>query len=159
MAHILKHKKDRAQIAIEFIVFLAIFLLFFQAIIMPNVTLAENVLKDVHSLTEAKQNISYLATNIEAFGNSNGFGKRTMFFIIPTNTTISCSNSPNKINYTVLISNQRPVPSQCPNSICSFSRDIYLGNKNLYCDNVGPGYSGPIVIEKNSVGDINVSFQ
>ncbi len=155
-------KTNKAQIAIEYIVFIAIFLLFFQAIIYPSTTFAENIVQDVYALTQTKNNIDKLSDNIEGFANSIGYGKRTMFFYIPKNTTITnCDNSTKEINYEVNISDQQPKPSlsNCNSStnICTFTKKLYIGNTTLDCDVIGPGFSGAIVIEKDEIsGDIDV---
>jgi len=152
----------RAQIAVEYLIFIAIFLLFFQAILLPSTTFTENVVTDVFNLTQTKENIDLLANNITSFSNSSGFGKRTMYFYLPASARIlDCNNETKVINFQVLISNQNPKPalSSCNHqeNICTFESKLYIGDADITCESIGPGYSGDIVIEKTELGVINVT--
>jgi uncharacterized protein (UPF0333 family) len=147
----------KAQIAIEYIIFIAIFLLFFQAVVKPSIDFAENVLTDVQSVAITQESMSKLADNISAFASSMGTGRVTMNLYLPkTAKLVSCSNT--EISYSVGISNVNPKPVACDHGVCNFKKDIFIGNQNINCDEIGPGFSGVIVIEKTSTGDFNVSI-
>jgi hypothetical protein len=47
----------------------------------------------------------------------------------------------------------------CATGICSFNKEIYIGNQSLTCPVIGPGFSGELIIEKTNVGDFNVSIK
>jgi hypothetical protein len=60
-----------------------------------------------------------------------------------------------------MISSQNPKPAiaNCDNdtSICTFEKILYIGDSNISCDSIGPGFGGYITIEKNeTTGDIDV---
>jgi hypothetical protein len=155
-------KNKRAQIAIEYIIFIAIFLLFFQSILLPSTQFSENIVLDVFYLTQTKENIDLLADNITGFSNSSGFGKRTVYFYLPkTSKIISCDSTTKIITYEVMISSQNPKPA-IPNcdketNICTFEKILYIGDSNISCDSIGPGFGGYITIEKDELtGEINV---
>lgn len=150
--------------SIEFIIILAIFLLFFQSVILPAVNFSENIITDIHTLSQSKKNIDFLSANINSFASEVGYGKRTIIFYLPSNATlVNCSNSPAQINYLVVISDQDPAPSSsdCNSSthICSFSSDLWIGSKSITCQEIGPGFAGGVVIEKSNLGDVNVYAQ
>jgi uncharacterized protein (UPF0333 family) len=156
------NKKNKAQIAIEYIIFLAIFLLFFQAVIYPNITFAENVVKDVSDLTYTKRSIDSLASTVEQFSNSLGYGQRSIYFYLPSSSTLlDCNNITKTIEYDVKISDQKPKPKiqNCDpiTNICFFKKELSIGNSNINCNRLGPGYNGFLIIEKDdATGDIDV---
>lgn len=152
--------KQKGQLSIEVIILLAIFLLFFQAMMLPSIDFAENTLKDTHAIIQTKKNIDNLAENIEQFANTAGYGKRHMFFYLPNNTIITdCNNTSKNINFEIRISKQKPTPVGCDvNGLCVYSKQLYITN-NLTCTKIGPGYSGPIFIGKTNTGDIDISSQ
>jgi hypothetical protein len=159
---ILNNKKG--QLSIEFIVILAIFLLFFQSVILPAINFSENVITDVHNISQTKKNVDFLSANIESFSANVGYGERAIFFYVPSAATlVSCSNSPAKINYQIKISDQNPAPavSDCnaTTHTCLFSNELEIGNKSITCQEIGPGYVGGIIIEKSSSGDLDVYVQ
>ncbi len=154
------NKKIKGQIAIEYIVFIAIFLLFFQAILKPTVDFAEVVITDVQSVSVSKENMTNLANNINSLESSLGYGKRIMFLYLPGNAILtSCSDS--ALTYEITISKVKPDPPNppCQNGICTLSEDLYLGSNSISCDVIGPGFTGNVVIEKTQIGDIDVSIQ
>jgi len=154
------NKKNKGQIAIEYIIFIAIFLLFFQAVVKPSVDFAESVINDVQSISVAKENVSNLADNINSLESSLGYGKRLMFFYLPNNATLTlCDES--QITYVVSISNAKPSPPNppCDVNVCSFGEDLYLGGHDISCEVIGPGFTGNLILEKTEAGDIDVSIQ
>jgi len=153
-------KLNKGQIAIEYIVFIAIFLLFFQAVLKPTIDFAESVVTDVQSVSVSKENVSNLANNINSFESSFGYGRQLVFFYLPNNATItSCSGS--EITYDINISLINPAPPNppCKNGVCSLTENLYVGSNDVVCDVIGPGFVGNLIIEKNETGDINVSIQ
>jgi len=150
----------KGQLSIEVIILLAIFLLFFQAMILPSIEFAENTIKDTHAIVQTKKGIDGLADNIEQFSNSAGYGKRHMFFYIPNNTIITdCNNTNKTINYEIKISTQKPTPIGCDvNGLCKFSKQLYITN-DFSCTKIGPGYNSNIFIEKTDEGEINISSE
>jgi len=150
----------KGQIAIEYLIFIAIFLLFFQAMVNPSINFAENVINDVQSVAVTQENVSKLADNISAFASSMGTGRVTMGFYLPKNATLA-SCSPTEITYLVKISEMNPKPVACLySSDCNFSKKIYIGTHNITCDVIGPGFTGDLIIEKNSsTGDFDVSIK
>jgi len=155
-------KKSKAQISVEYLIFIAIFLLFFQAIILPAIYFSENVLKDTHAITETYVSINQLANNLQSFANSVGYGKRTVFFYLPRGSTLlDCNNITKKITYQIQISSQEPKPNilNCNNTtnICTFEKQLYIGNTNITCERLGPGFAGALTVTKDDVtGDLNV---
>jgi len=127
--------------------------------ILPSINFAENVLKDTHAIVQTKRGIDSLADTIEQFSNSAGYGKRSFFLYLPSNTKLlNCNNETKSINYEIRISKQKPIPMGCDvNGLCEFSKKLYISNV-LNCSSIGPGYSGAIVIEKTNTGNINLSM-
>ena len=154
--------KSKAQISIEYLIFIAIFLLFFQAIILPAIYFSENVLKDTHAITQTYDNINKLSNNLEYFSNSVGYGKRIVFFYLPRESTLlDCNNITKEIIYQIKISPQKPKPniSNCDytTNICTFKKQLYIGNTNITCERLGPGFAGALTVTKDDVtGDLNV---
>lgn len=153
-------KNIKGQISIEFIILLAIFMLFFQATILPAIEFSENIIKDTHSLSITSDNVSRLITHIENFSNSPGYGKRSIFFYLPENATItSCGGTNNNITYNVKISTQNPIPLTCDNTgDCNFTKKIET-SLDVSCNpnKIGPGFSGNIVLEKTNEGTIIIN--
>lgn len=150
--------KNKGQLSIEIIILLSIFLLFFQAMILPSIEFAENTIRDTHAIIQTKKGIDNLSDNVEQFSNSQGYGERNMFLYLPSNTTITdCNNSSKTINYEIKISTQKPTPVGCDeNGLCKFSKKIYITN-NLSCSKIGPGNSSHIIIEKTDLGNMIIS--
>jgi len=149
----------KGQIAIEYIIFIAIFLLFFQAVIKPSIDFAENVMTDVQSIATTQENVTRLADNINSLASSMGTGKVTMNLYLPKNAIITeCSSS--SINYSISISNTNPKPAACNyTSLCELTKAIFIGGHDITCEQIGPGFVGDIIIEKESTGDFNVSIK
>ncbi|MDD3178395.1 MAG: hypothetical protein PHR26_02655 [Candidatus ainarchaeum sp.] len=150
-------KNKKAQISIEYIVFIAIFLMFFQAVLYPSAVFAENIINDVSSISQSSQSINSLSNSIESLANSSGYGKRTIFFYLPENTHMSIES--NKIIYSIDISNQKPFPNNCSTGICTFEKILYIGSLSISeedSDNFIGGYSGKLIIEKKDNGVISV---
>jgi len=150
----------KGQLSIELIILLGIFLLFFQAMILPSIDFAENTLKDTHAIVQTKKSIDTLADNLEQFASSSGYGSRTMFFYLPNTTVITdCNNTSKEINYKIQISTQKPTPAGCDvNGVCLYSKTLNVIN-DLICSRIGPGYNGHIKISKLASGDLNISYQ
>ncbi len=149
----------KGQIAIEYIIFIAIFLLFFQAVIKPSIDFAENIMSDVQSIAITQENVSRLADGVSSFASSMGTGKVTMNLYLPKNATITdCSSS--AITYTITISNVNPKPAACNNTnFCEFTKAIFIGSHDITCDLIGPGFTGDVLIEKQATGDFDVSIK
>lgn len=147
----------KGQLSIEIIVLLAIFLLFFQAMLLPSIEFSENVLKDTHTIVQTKKSIDSLSDNIEQFANSQGYGKRNIYFYLPSSAAISCDNTP-RISYKLRISPQKPVPAGCDyEGGCGYTKNLYISN-NISCNNIGPGYNGTLTIEKSESGNITLTI-
>jgi len=160
----MEFNSKKGQIAIEYILFIAIFLLFFQAVIKPAFDFSENVVTDIQSLTQSKENIDLLGQNIDSISSSLGSGKRTVFLYLPNTATITdCNNFLKQLNYKISISNMAPKPSisNCDSNTntCYFAKQLYIGTNNIYCDAIGPGFSGELTIFKSTNGDLNVSIK
>lgn len=163
-------RRIKGQIAVEYIIFISVLLLFFQAIVFPNITFSENVVNDIYQATQTKQSVEKLANDISSFASSSGFGKRTVYFYLPSKgRIINCTDVGGiyNIQYSVDISPQNPRPpiANCSYDavknvvVCNYSKSVYMGGGNLTCPaNIGPGYNGYLVIEKFNNGDVNVSF-
>lgn len=151
-------KNIKGQIAIEYIILISILLLFFQAIVYPNVDFSENLVTDVYNITQTKQSIDKLSLEIDSFASSSNYGKRLVYFYLPSSSSFFCDGS--NIKYEIRVSPQEPRPNitACDrtSNICYFSKQLYIGTLNLTCDNIGPGYNGYLEIEKISTGDLNV---
>ena len=144
----MKYKKQKGQISIEYIIFIAIFLMFFQAVLYPSAIFAENIINDVSSLTQANQSIESLSNSIESLANSSGYGKRTMFFYLPDNTSMSFNTITKSIEYSIDISDQNPQPQSCIGGVCDFQEDLYIGNLTIdpSSDQIIGGFSGKLII-------------
>lgn len=146
----------KGQLSIEVIILLSIFLLFFQGMILPSLEFAENVLKDTHAIVQTKKNIDSLSNNIEELYYSSGYGKREVFFNLPTNTIMVCNSSTKSLDYNVTISSQKPVPSGCDeNGVCVFFKELNVSS--ISCSKVGPGHTGSFIIEKAQNGNITLT--
>jgi len=157
-------KNKKGQIAIEYIILISILLLFFQAILYPNILFSENVVGDIYSITQTKQSIDKLGEDLSSFASSPGYGKRLVYFYLPDDAKIiDCNNTDKSINYQIKISSQNPKPniSECDhtNNICIFKKYVSVGNESFTCENIGPGFNNYLVIEKSVSGAIDVKQQ
>lgn len=156
-------KNRKGQIAIEYIVLIAILLLFFQSVIYPNVTFSENMVNDVYSITQTKQSFEKLGDDISSFSSTPGYGKRLVYFYLPPSSSItSCSGgADSKITYTINISAQAPKPniSECnrATNICTFEKQIFISEADIDCEVIGPGFNGYLSVEKLANGDFDVT--
>ncbi|HNW05849.1 MAG TPA: hypothetical protein PK655_01370 [archaeon] len=147
----------KGQLSIEIIVLLAIFLLFFQAMILPSIEFSENVLQDTQAIVVSKKNIEDLAINIEQLASQDGYGKKQYYFYLPRNTKLDCNVAAKKLNYNITISKQQPLPPGCNNSVCEFQRELFLQSQQFVdCNKIGPGFSGILMIEKKADGNITL---
>ncbi len=156
-------KNKKGQIAIEYIIFISVLLLFFQAIVYPNINFSENVITDIYNATQTKQSIEKLAEGISSFSSSSGYGTRSVYFYLPNNGEFKgCvqGGGVTNLSYSVQLSQQNPKPSyisSCDvNALCNFKRKIYIGKANITCTAVGPGFNGYLKITKEEDGDIIV---
>jgi uncharacterized protein (UPF0333 family) len=158
-------KKNKGQIAIEYIILISILLLFFQSIIYPNINFSENVVKDVYNITQTKQSLEKLGDDLSSFSSTPGYGKRIVYFYLPSSSQITdCNNTNNYITYEIRVSDQEPKPNieACDRTtnICTFYKSLSIGSAtDITCDNIGPGFNGYLIIEKKQNGDLNVSVQ
>jgi len=155
-------KHIKGQIAIEYILFLAILLLFFQAIVYPNVNFSENVIKDVYGITQTKQSMDKLVNDVSTFASTPGYGARTIYLYLPdTAQIVECDNVTKKLKYTILISNQEPKPniSACDRNtnLCTFNLPLFVSDADITCEAIGPGFNGYLQITKSNTGDLDVS--
>lgn len=150
---------NKGQLSIEIIILLAIFLLFFQAMIYPSIEFSENVIRDTQTIVLSQKSIEDLAVNIEQLAAQDGFGRRPIYFHLPDNAILDCNSTSKTIDYNVNISLQQPVPYRCNEpglvGLCMFSRTIYIPG-DLDCNMIGPGYKGILFIEKLQDGNINI---
>lgn len=154
-------KNIKGQIAIEYIILIAILLLFFQSVIYPNVTFSENMISDVYEITQTKQSMEKFGEDISSFSSTPGYGKRLFYLYLPKNASItSCNSAESTINYQIKISPQAPQPNiaNCnrATNICTFSKILYISSSPITCENIGPGFNGYLVVEKTSNGSIDV---
>lgn len=154
-------KSKKGQLAIEYIIFIAIILLFFNIVLYPNIKYSENVITDIYNITQTKQSIDKLGDEISNLASAPGYGKRAVYFYLPVSSRIlECNSIDKKIVYQISFSNQEPKPplSNCDHTdnTCDFSKFVHTEH-NLVCDSIGPGYNGYLSIEKYQNGDINVS--
>ncbi len=148
---------QKGQLSIEVIILIAIFMLFFQAMLLPSIEFSENILKDTHAIIETKKSMDSIGSIVEQFANTNGYGKRLVFFYLPQNSQITdCNNATKEIHYKIQISNQKPIPVGCDeNGLCKFSKKLLITN-TLSCQPIGPGYSGSLMVEKQSTGALSI---
>ncbi len=145
----------KGQLSIEIVILLAIFLLFFQAMILPTIEFSENILQDTQAIVITKKNIDNLATNIEQLSNQEGYGQRKVYFYLPSNAIMKCNNTLKQLDYNITISKQQPIPSQCDNmGLCSFNKQLLV--RNIDCNAIGPGHKGIITILKKIDGNITI---
>lgn len=155
-------KNIKGQIAIEYIILISILLLFFQAIIYPNIVFSENIVGDIYNITQTKQSIDKLGDDLASFASSPGYGKRLVYFYLPDNAKIiSCDSATKTIEYQISISSQNPKPniSECDSAtnVCTFEKFVSIGDVSFTCDEVGPGFNNYLVVDKTIEGDIDVS--
>lgn len=150
----------KGQLAIEYIIFIAIVLLFFNIVLYPNIKYSENVVNDIYNITQTKQSVEKLGLEISSLASSPGYGKRFIYFYLPKSSSINCDNINKTIDYIISISNQEPKPpiTNCDpaNNTCEFQTRVFVSG-DLICDAIGPGYNGYLTIEKSQNGDLNVS--
>lgn len=147
----------KGQLSIEIIVLLAIFLLFFQAMIMPSIEFSENVLQDTQAIVVSKKNVENLAINIEQLSVQDGYGVRKLYFYLPNNTVLDCNSVSNNLDYNVTISKQQPIPYVCEsNGVCDFNRMVFISD-SIDCNKIGPGFTGLLTIKKEINGNITLS--
>jgi hypothetical protein len=147
----------KGQLSIEIIILLAIFLLFFQAMIYPSIEFSENVIRDTQAIVVAKKNVEDLAVNIEQLASQDGYGRRPVYFYLPDNAIMDCNSVSNTIDYNVDISLQQPIPYSCNTEPghCVFRRAVVIPEV-LDCNVIGPSYKGIITIHKAANGNIAI---
>lgn len=151
----------KGQLSIEIIILLAIFLLFFQAIILPSIEFSENVLQDTQAIVMSKKNVEDLAINIEQLASQDGYGRRQYYFNLPKNTVLECKPG-NILDYNITISKQQPLPRGCKDDgVCDqFQRKVFLKSGQLVnCNKMGPGFTGILIIEKAENGNITLKSE
>lgn len=148
----------KGQLSIEIIILLAIFLLFFQAMILPSIEFSENVLQDTQAIVMSKKSVEDLAINIEQLASQDGYGRRQYYFNLPRNTVLECKPG-NILDYNITISKQQPSPQHCKDGVCNqFERAVFLpSTKTLSCEKIGPGFTGVLIIEKEENGYITLT--
>ncbi|HOZ35856.1 MAG TPA: hypothetical protein PLK55_02635 [archaeon] len=147
----------KGQLSIEVIVLLAIFLLFFQAMILPSIEFSEHVLQDTQAIIVSKKSVEDLAINIEQLASQDGYGKKQYYFYLPKNTILDCNVQAKILDYNITISKQQPIPLGCnPEGFCDqFYRKLELQNF-VICNKIGPGFTGVLILEKGADGNITI---
>jgi uncharacterized protein (UPF0333 family) len=147
----------KAQISIEFIMIIAIFLLFFYSMILPTINFSETVLKDTYTLVQSKKSLTNLAENLEELSLTNGYGTRTFFLYLPESTYITgcdTTSTPYKIIAKTQVIKD-PGTYYCDGAgLCDINVDVYV-NGNLDCQRIPAGYKSYLTIEKAQNGDIS----
>jgi uncharacterized protein (UPF0333 family) len=154
-------RNKKGQLAIEYIIFIAIILLFFNIVLYPNIKYSENVITDIYNISQTKQSIDALGDQLSNLASTPGYGKRAVYFYLPKSSRIlECNNTDKTIVYQISFSNQEPKPplANCDHTdnTCEFYKIIHT-DSDLVCDLIGPGYNGYLSIEKSENGDLNVS--
>ena len=146
----------KGQLSIEIIVLLAIFLLFFQAMILPSIEFSEHVLQDTQAIVVSKKNVEDLAINIEQLASQDGYGRKQYYFYLPRNTVLDCNVEAKILDYNTTISKQQPIPYVCDaNGLCQFHRELQLIHF-VNCNKIGPGFTGILILEKSTDGNITL---
>jgi hypothetical protein len=143
----------KAQVSIEFIIIIAVFLLVFYSMILPSINFAENVITDVYGIVQTKNNVSELASNLENLSNSAGYGTRQIFFYLPDNAYIvgcDSTTSPKKIISKINVSPENSVSNFCNDEgVCDINVFVYT-NLDLDCNSLGIGFRGNLNIKKEN---------
>lgn len=155
-------KKSKGQIGIEFIILIAILLLFFYTMLLPTAEFAEDVVKDTYDLVKTHEALTRLAIHIESFSTSLGYGTREIFIYLPGDARITgCSGGhsgdPYKLNATLTIAPENAILGSCDRStgVCDISVDFYTG-ATMNCDTIPSSYRGYVTIKKDvTVGEIS----
>lgn len=152
-------KKSKGQIGIEFIVLIAILLLFFYTMLLPTVEFAEDVVQDTHNLVKTHEALTRLATHMESFSTSLGYGTRNIFIYLPGDARIvGCTgSSPYILNATLTVDPTNAVLGSCNRTtgVCEVSVEFYAGD-TVVCNPLPSGYRGYVTINKDvTTGDIS----
>ena len=154
----------KGQASVEFIIVLALALLFIVAVIQPNALAAQNSVEDTANLAKLNISAEKLANTIQYISLSGEGSKQTIEIIVPTGATLEC-NQPNNNNiryaYTMKTGPGTAAcnldadtdPSKCAKVIDAKTAFSCTGITNP----IQPGiYSG--VIQKNTGNTITATF-
>ncbi len=151
-------KNTKGQIAIEFIILVAILLLFFYSMLLPSIEFAEEVVDDTYKLVKTHESLTRLANNLESFSTNVGYGKRDIFIYLPGDAKITgCSGTnPYDLQATVTISPNNVVTNNCDSDtgVCDINVSFYSALSTVTCNTIPSGYRGYVTIEKTDAGVI-----
>jgi|GEM_PF-895733 len=150
-------KKNKGQVAVEFIILLALLLLFFHSMLLPSIEFAEEVVSDTFILVKTQESMTRLANNLESFSTTVGEGKRQIFIYLPGDAIINgCSDEgPPQLDATVTVSPRNAIARGCnlETGVCNLKVPFYTG-LDVDCGTIPTGYRGYITIEKEE-GEIS----
>ena len=155
-------KNQKGQIAIEFIILLALFLLFFYSMLLPSIEFAEEVVDDTYKIVKTHETINRLADQMESFSTTLGYGKRAIFIYLPGDARITgCEQEINgskqyfiDANVTISKTNVNEEKCDVDTGECNLQAEFYSGLDTIDCGAIPPGYRGYIVIEKTTAGEL-----
>jgi uncharacterized protein (UPF0333 family) len=146
-------KKSKGQIGIEFIVLIAMLLLFFYSMLLPTVEFSETVVNDTYNIVKTHEALTRIATHMESFSTSLGYGKRDIFIYLPGDARITgCSGSnPYSLSATITVNPQNAILNDCDptTGVCNLNFEFYAGD-DVICNPIPSSYRGYITIEKNT---------
>jgi len=97
--------KQRGSVSIEFILLLAISLVYINGVIWPITLNSSQATADIKAIADTKVSAMKLANALDQAITSDGDMKKTMNFFVPENGSITCNGD--KVEYAVLVDYMR----------------------------------------------------
>ena len=91
MEHNFKVNK-KGQSSIEFILLVAITMIYISTIVLPSVELSKAATDDIMQLSESRLAVEKFANTIDAVAASSGYAKNTMTILVPWRSQVKCTN-------------------------------------------------------------------
>jgi len=95
--------KEKGQVSIEFILIVAIALVYISAVVWPTVENSVQAAVDVKSVADTKLSAMKLANALDEATSSSGDMKKTISIFLPDSGTIWCSSTEKVIHYSTLV--------------------------------------------------------
>ncbi len=163
----MKRKKQKGQVAIEFMLLIVIVLLYIQTILQPAIFESSNSLNDSTKIAEAVFAGKKLANEIDFIASSSGAAKTTITLFLPSDTNIYCNATFDAIQIDIGTDSKLdistatgatcdPTDKKCYKSIELFQS---LANCNMDAEHPMQSRENPnkVMIEKKEDGTIEVT--
>ena len=120
-----KNRKQRGQVALEFIFILLIIIIYIFTVTKPIIDNATGISEDIDNVSRTNNEAQKLLNSVTRVSMLGAGSKETLNMIVPANSTIKCySAGIIGFNTTLTV---KPYPPQCTSGVCDKNFNMPAG--------------------------------